>query len=161
MVPEGRRLLRIAVDDAWIDYNGHLSEAYYVLIFGYASDALYDLIGMGDAHRRTSETSVYTVESHIRYLAEVPRGSTVEVATRLLGADARRLHFLHTMFREHDADPAATTELMTLHVDTAAKRVTPFPQPVAAKIRALLQEQTVLPRPEGVGRGIRGLVSDT
>ena len=24
----------------WIDYNGHLSEAYYVLVFGHATDAV-------------------------------------------------------------------------------------------------------------------------
>jgi acyl-CoA thioesterase FadM len=26
----------------WVDYNGHMSEAYYVLIFGDATDAFYD-----------------------------------------------------------------------------------------------------------------------
>ena len=26
------------VQPAWIDYNGHLSEAYYVLLFGFALD---------------------------------------------------------------------------------------------------------------------------
>ena len=28
--------------DEWIDYNGHLSEPYYVLVFGHATDAVMD-----------------------------------------------------------------------------------------------------------------------
>ena len=30
----------------WIDYNGHLSEAYYVLVFGHATDAMMAQLGM-------------------------------------------------------------------------------------------------------------------
>ena len=53
----------------WIDYNGHLSEAYYVLVFGHATDAVMVRLGMTpeylDRHRdvavhawrRTSATS--------------------------------------------------------------------------------------------------------
>ena len=33
---------REPVQDAWIDYNGHLSEPYYVLVFGHATDAVMD-----------------------------------------------------------------------------------------------------------------------
>ena len=37
---------REPVQDAWIDYNGHLSEPYYVLVFGHATDAFMVHIGM-------------------------------------------------------------------------------------------------------------------
>ena len=50
----------------WVDYNGHMSEAFYVLVFGHATDALYEQAGMGDAYRAHSGCSLYTVESHIR-----------------------------------------------------------------------------------------------
>lgn len=58
-------LLRQRLCPEWIDYNGHLSEAYYVLIFGFATDAFLDAIGMTDAYRRSTETSVYTLEAHV------------------------------------------------------------------------------------------------
>jgi len=58
------RLYRTTVSPDWIDYNGHMSEAYYALVFGSATDAFYDLIGMDDAFRRATFTSVYTVEAH-------------------------------------------------------------------------------------------------
>ena len=31
--------LRQRVRPEWIDYNGHLSEGYYVVVFGFATDA--------------------------------------------------------------------------------------------------------------------------
>ena len=30
------------VQPAWVDYNGHLRDAFYLLIFSYATDALMD-----------------------------------------------------------------------------------------------------------------------
>ena len=70
------------VQDAWIDYNGHLSEAYYVLALGHATDAVMELIGLGPEYRSTNDASLYTVEAHLRYLEEVPAGSDVEVRHR-------------------------------------------------------------------------------
>ena len=29
----------------WVDYNGHLRDAFYLLIFSYATDALMDTLG--------------------------------------------------------------------------------------------------------------------
>ena len=34
------------VQPAWVDYNGHLRDAFYLLIFSYATDALMDILGL-------------------------------------------------------------------------------------------------------------------
>lgn len=68
-------LLRRTVQDDWIDYNGHLSEAYYVLVSGFATDALMDAAGLDAAYRDRTGHSLHTAEAHVRYLAEVPRGA--------------------------------------------------------------------------------------
>ena len=36
---------RTPVQEDWVDYNGHLRDAYYLLIFSYATDALMERIG--------------------------------------------------------------------------------------------------------------------
>ena len=56
----------------WIDYNGHLSEAYYVLVFGHATDAVMAQLGMTPAYLADTGTSLYTLEAHVRYLDQVP-----------------------------------------------------------------------------------------
>ena len=48
---------REPVQDAWIDYNGHLSEPYYVLVFGHATDAVMDAVGLGPDYREAHDAS--------------------------------------------------------------------------------------------------------
>ena len=35
----------------WIDYNGHMNVAYYMLAFDMATDAFFDHIGLGEAYK--------------------------------------------------------------------------------------------------------------
>ncbi|MFH8568369.1 thioesterase family protein [Streptomyces sp. NPDC017993] len=144
-------LFRQTVQDAWIDYNGHLSEAYYVLIFGFATDALMDGAGLDAAYRARTGCSLYTVEAHVRYLREVARDSELTVRTTVLGVDGKKLRFLHEMFvGEPSGDPVATEELFTLHVDQGTGRAAPLPDATREHLTALLA-----PAPEWAGRGIR------
>ena len=64
-------IYRTAIDAAWIDYNGHLRDAYYALILSYATDALMERLGMDAAYRAATGNTLYTVEMHIHYLREV------------------------------------------------------------------------------------------
>ena len=73
------------VRDEWIDYNGHLSEPYYVLVFGHATDAVMEHVGLGPEHRARAGTSLFTVEAHVRYLDQVPAGADLEVQSALIG----------------------------------------------------------------------------
>ncbi len=100
------RLHRATVVPEWVDYNGHLSEAYYVLIFGHTTDALLDAIGMGAAYRARTGRSVYTVDARIRYLREVHQGEALEIRTWIAGADAKRLLVVHRMHRRPHPEAA-------------------------------------------------------
>jgi acyl-CoA thioester hydrolase len=141
----------------WIDYNGHLSEAFYVLVFGYATDALMERTGMDAAYRKSTGCSMYTVESHIRYLRDVPDGAQLAVRTRVLGAAGKKARFTHEMYvvtgawaePDEEAGPVATTELLALHVDQEAGRATPFPDGVRERLAALTEQP-----PSWAGRSI-------
>ena len=124
-----------SVRPEWIDYNGHLSEAYYVLVFGHATDALYDHIGLDADYRRRSRCSAYTVEAHINYLGEVAARSDLTCATRVLGFDPKRIHIHHEMFAG-DARPA-TIEIMALHVDTETGKTCAMADVILARLAAL------------------------
>ncbi|MFJ9848313.1 thioesterase family protein [Streptomyces sp. NPDC101150] len=149
-------LFRGTVRDEWIDYNGHLSEAYYVLVFGFATDALMDAVGLDADYREGSGCSLYTVEAHVRYLDEVARDSQLAIRTRVLGVDAKKVRFLHEMYvceassGEPLGDVVATEELFTLHVDQAVGRAAPLPAAARERLTGL-----VAAAPEWAGRGIR------
>ncbi|QEU90360.1 thioesterase family protein [Streptomyces kanamyceticus] len=150
-------LLHRQVRPEWIDYNGHMSEAFYVLVFGYATDAMMIETGLHAGYRESTGCSLYTVESHIRYLNDVPEGAQLAVRTRMLGADAKKARFTHEMYVVDDADadpaedasPVATTELLALHVDQNQGRTTPFPDEIREHLTALTE-----PAPEWAGRSI-------
>ncbi|REE22362.1 acyl-CoA thioester hydrolase [Paraburkholderia sp. BL27I4N3] len=144
----------------WVDYNGHLRDAFYMLIFSFATDSLIDLIGLPDAVRKERRRSIYTLEAHINYLHEIKEGAQVRVDMRVLGHDARRLHLYLEMFSGDGGEPVAAGEQMLLHVDTGGPRAAAFDPDVAARVQALADAHAALPPAAFVGRVI-GLPAKT
>src|SRR6516165_5087645 len=138
----------------WIDSNGHMNLAYYVVLFDQATDLLYDALGIGPAYRDATGNSTFTAETHTLYEREVRLGERVRVTAHLLGADAKRLHYFHEMFHAEGGHRVATQELLALHVDMTARRVAPFPADVCARIQEVVHARAGRPLPEGVGRRI-------
>jgi acyl-CoA thioester hydrolase len=133
--------------DEWIDYNGHLSEPYYVLVLGHATDAVMDAVGIDEQFRADNDASLFTVEAHVRYLDQVGPGAELEVRSEVIGATGKLLwiwHELHSGGRLR-----ATEEILGVYVDTASGRSAPFPEEVAARIRELRVDP-----PEHAGRSI-------
>ncbi|MGW4386434.1 thioesterase family protein [Streptomyces sp. NPDC004685] len=153
----GLPLLHRTVRAEWIDYNGHMSEAFYVLVFGHATDALMIETGLHSGYRESTGCSLYTVESHLRYLRDVPEGSALAVRSRVLGAAAKKARFTHEMYvvaapdaePAEDAQPVATTELLAVHVDQKVGRAAPFPDEVRERFDELTE-----PAPDWAGRRI-------
>ena len=136
---------RAWVRPEWIDYNGHLSEPYYVLVFGDATTALMDLTGLGADYRAATGASLYTVEAHVRYLHEVGPGAQLDVTTSVLSVGARKVRLCHEM--RVGGDVVATEELLCMHV--AEGRASPFPHDVAERLRQYLSSV-----PDYAGRAI-------
>lgn len=144
---------REPVRDEWIDYNGHLMDGYYSVIFGHAIDAVMVNIGLDAEYRQRTGCTLYTLESHLRYLHEVKPGSTAEVRTRVVDVDTKRLRLCFEMIANDtdDADNtvAATQESMTIHVDQRAGRSSPWPDEVRSYCESLVE-----PLPDYAGRAI-------
>ncbi len=138
----------------WVDYNGHMNVAYYVLVFDRATDALLDSIGMTAARRTETGSSVFVAEQHVTYDQEVMEGEEVYMTTRVLGSDAKRLHMYLEMHNAGTDALSATTELMILSVNLNDRRVGPFPGDVQAAIERLRDAHATLPQPTKAGRSI-------
>jgi acyl-CoA thioester hydrolase len=145
---------RATVVPEWIDYNGHMNVAYYVLAFDRATDRLFDNLGIGEAYRRATRHSVFALEAHVTYERELRQGDEFEIATRLIDADRKRLHLFHAMTRSKDGELSATIEFMGLHVDMSGPRSAPLPDAAYVKVEALLAEHRLLPAPPQLGRRI-------
>jgi acyl-CoA thioester hydrolase len=138
----------------WIDHNGHLNLAYYIVLFDYATDMLFDAIGLGLDYRRETGQGTFVAETHTVYRRELLVGERVRVATQILAADDKRLHLAHEMFRLDDGECAAMQELMYLHVSLSQRRVVPFPPNLRQRVTAAADAHAALPRPDWVGRRV-------
>ncbi|QVM91117.1 thioesterase family protein [Pseudomonas entomophila] len=143
---------RTPVQEDWVDYNGHLRDAYYLLIFSYATDALMERIGLDADARGQTGHSLFTLEAHINYLHEVKLGSEVWVQTQIIGFDRKRLHLYHSLHRAGFDEALAASEQMLLHVDLAGPRSAPFGERSSGLLHAIADEQRNLPKPEFAGR---------
>jgi acyl-CoA thioester hydrolase len=139
---------REPVLDDWIDYNGHLSEAYYVLVLGHATDAVMEHVGLGPQYRSEQDASLFTVEAHLRYLDQISAGAELEVRSSVIGATAKLMWIWHELWVADRL--CATEELLGVHVDSQRGRSTPFPDDVLHRIEAV----RVPPGPDA-GRRIR------
>ncbi|MFL9875335.1 thioesterase family protein [Paraburkholderia megapolitana] len=150
----GLEIYRDEVRAEWVDYNGHLRDAFYMLIFSFATDALIEHIGLDDTARRARGRSIYTLEAHINYLHEIRLGAKVRVAARLLAHDAKRLHLYLEMYADAHSEAVAASEQMLLHVDTNGPRSVAFDPDVAERVQALGALQAALPPAQYAGRVI-------
>lgn len=133
--------LQARVRPEWVDYNGHMNVAYYVLIFDQATDAALDRFGLGEDYRRKTGCSVFVGEMRVRYLRELREGEAVEVMTRLLGSDEKRVLLFHEMRRPGDGRPAADTEVLCLHVDLGSRRTAVWPREVQERLASAVATQ--------------------
>ncbi|MDH0759692.1 thioesterase family protein [Pseudomonas juntendi] len=132
---------RTPVQEDWVDYNGHLRDAFYLLIFSYATDALMERIGLDADSRGQSGHSLFTLEAHINYLHEVKLGTEVWVQTQIIGFDQKRLHIYHSLHRKGFDGVLAASEQMLLHVDLAGPKAAPL-SPISIQIlQELLDDQ--------------------
>jgi acyl-CoA thioester hydrolase len=122
---------REPVQEGWIDYNGHLSEAYYVLVLGHATDAVMDAVGLGPEYRSANKASLYTVEAHIRYLEEISAGTDLEVRSSIIGVTGKLLWIWHELWV--DGRLRATEEVLGVHVRDGSSA--PLPADVATRAR--------------------------
>lgn len=138
----------------WIDSNGHLNLAYYVVVFDLATDAFYDALGIGNAYREATGNSCFTAETHTVYEREVHVGDRLLVRCWLLGADAKRVHYFHEMFHAETMERSAVQELMALHIDMRVRRVSAFPEAQQAALAEAVRTYAPSELPKGAGRRI-------
>lgn len=122
----------------WIDYNGHMQDAFYGLVFSYAVDALQDEVGFDHAYREATGCTIYLLEEHKYFLREVFDGDRLEVETVVLGADERRFHLCLTM-RSRDR-VVCIGELVEMHVQ---KHPQPHGAPMPERMLDLLKAQQI------------------
>jgi acyl-CoA thioester hydrolase len=129
---------RAVIEPDWIDYNGHVRDAYYGLAASYAIDAAMDHLGLDAGYRTNTKCTLYTLEMHLHYLHEIKASDDLHITTSILDFDRKRIHAGCTFTLPRLGDPAATADMMLLHVRQGEKpAAASFPDPLLATLGAL------------------------
>ncbi len=129
---------RATILSDWIDYNGHLRDAYYTVALSYAIDEVMDHLGLDAAYRERTKCTLYTLELHMHFLQEIKSTDELTVETSILDFDRKRIHAGCDFHCPRMNEAAATAEVMLLHVHQGEKPASAsFPPEVLRKLEAL------------------------
>ena len=134
-----RRLHEVVVPLEWIDYNGHVNDSRHFQMTSETVDRFLEMIG-ADATYRSGGHSWFTVESHVRFIAQAFLGDRLYGEVRPLACDEKRLRVSCTVRNAVDNREICTAEHLLLHVDTTANRVVPAPDVMRARVTQLLAD---------------------
>ena len=129
---------RATIEPEWIDFNGHLRDAYYGLVASLALDEVMDQLGSMPQYRNATRCTLYSLELHIHYLHEVKITDDLAVRTQILDFDRKRIQAGCRFTCARLSDTVATVEMMLLHVRQDEKPVSaPFPAEVEKMLGSL------------------------
>lgn len=139
----------LTIPPEWIDRNGHVNVAYYVLAFDYATDAFYDKLGIGEAYQGEG-FSLFTLGLNVNYLREIFEGTAVKITTQLINWDHKRLHYFHRMINVDAGYMAATNECIAMNVNLTSRRSAPFNDNAKTEIEKMMAAHSQMNKPHGL-----------
>jgi acyl-CoA thioester hydrolase len=143
---------RSTVLPEWLDWNGHMNVAFYVLAFDQASGAFMRNMGLGRNYVESKSGMTFVLETHVTYDREMRGGAPMRFATQLLGRDAKRVHLFHEMFHAEQGYLAATNETIVMNIDYISRRSAPWPVQAADRLEEIWSMHEGLPHPAKAGR---------
>lgn len=142
----------------WIDANGHMNVAYYLMAFDQAAEAVFNRFGMGQSFVDQTGLSLFTLDVRIRYRREVLAGAAIGFRFLMLDGDDRRVHFAMTMLDAASGKIAADFQQVSIVVDLSTRRAAAIPEDRRAAIADLIAAHAGLPRDAVAAQdfGLRG-----
>ena len=111
----------------WIDYNGHMNVAYYLLIFDkFGADNLNTIFNMGEHSAKTTGMSTMIVENNITYNQELKHDDEVDINLLYFDHDKKRLQYKFEMVHKEKKYLASTFEALALYVNLNTRKVQEF-----------------------------------
>ena len=138
---------------AWIDYNGHMNESHYLTVLSAATDNFMAYVGV-DEDYIAKGGSYFTVETHIRHLAEASLNEELQVTTQLISCDRKRMHLFHRLMHMPSGKLLATGEHMLLHMDLNSAKTCFASEDVQGRLEKIFDLHVLLDKPQGVGSAI-------
>ena len=156
-IPTPLELHTEVVRPEWIDHNGHMNSAFYVLAFDESGTSLFQHFGITEEYRQTTLRGIFVGDYHVHYVREVVEGDPLRFTHLLIDCDEKKVHYWQEMYHATDGYLSAQVEVIMLHEDLTTRKVVPFPPEIFSRIKKIHNVHRKAPKPENLGRviGIR------
>lgn len=124
---------------AWIDYNGHMNVAYYVLAFDKVTDALCDSAGLGEQNIARTGHSIFTLDMNVTYHRELKEGDGLRFESWPLRVGSKTFLFLHQVFHRDEGYLAASNASLVIHVSMETRRTVAFPDAIRERLAQMVE----------------------
>lgn len=150
----GPVFLESAIKREWIDYNGHMNMAYYILLFDQALTNFLESLDLGMDYVRDNGKSLFALENHITYQHELKQGDPVTVHFQLLDVDNKFMHYFMRLFHTDTTEISATMEQISLHVNMKTRMPTRFQKVKLDELLTIVNIHAKYEKPREMGRSI-------
>ncbi len=141
---------RERVRPEWIDYNGHMNVAFYLMAADHAMDAFSDYVGLGQNYMKDTNKSTFALDTRIIYLRELMVDSPIRVSAQLIAYDLKRIHVSLSLIHDKENWVSALNEWVLVHVDLSVRRATEMPSGTLAKLEDIMVAHNNLERPKAL-----------
>src|SRR5262245_53657485 len=108
---------RGTVKPDWVDYNGHMGDFAYTIVFSQALDAFMEAIGLDATRRRETGCTLRESELRIAFLREFHEGQAYEVRLRVLDRQPQSLRLFGQMIDAESGLDAALADQLLIYVN--------------------------------------------
>ncbi|HEX7523116.1 MAG TPA: thioesterase family protein [Candidatus Deferrimicrobium sp.] len=120
------------------DHMNHMNVMWYVGKFDEATWNLFSMIGLTPSYFREKQCGLAAVQQNITYKRELHPGDVIVIRSEILEVKEKMIRFLHEMRKEETQEIAATSELISVHIDTSLRKSCPLPKEVIERARGMI-----------------------
>jgi acyl-CoA thioester hydrolase len=110
-----------------IDQIGHMNVQFYTARFDEATWHFFAALGITPGYLKANRRGMAAVDQHTQYRQELHAGALINITSELLEMKSKTVRFRHRMYNSETGEEVAVTELVGVHMDTAARRSVPLP----------------------------------
>src|ERR1700759_2535771 len=147
-------VLETTVVSDWVDYNGHMNDAAYAIVFSRSIDALMDRVGLDAAARKRTGQTLFTLQMMLHYYKEAKEADALTGACHLLEHDDKRMRVWLDMTSGGERLAASEQLLISVAQGDGSSRVVEWSFETKAALEALAKAQGGLPHPPAAGSGV-------
>ena len=124
------------------DHMGHMNVMWYVGKFDEATWQPLFLIGASRDRLAADGCGMAALEQHIDYECELRAGDVITIRSEIIELRNKVVRFRHVMTNDGTGEVSATTTLVGVHFDLAARKAKPLPDDIREKALAHMRQST-------------------